>query len=320
MNENEIVCIKGHSHYVKSVSFSPDGRRLASSACDQTIRIWNSETGMVLNRFIFTEVSASCLTWAPSGAFLISANYNDTVRIWDTRTPEMLKSPPASLTSAPDKSKRKPARLLLPKTWSILHLMNIDLPLSLIADLTALLGNEKPESLEPLLAMPNIHQLNALHWPTPARTALIALLLHGWDCGPEWRPPKDIDTNTLKNKLTEALSGESCQPTPPKPPLEFLKVAANKIDDRMITLLRALGPKAVSIDPSLPLQLKREVGKIPILSQTQRSLLHAQIIPMCAGAAQGSGAGIARSGYSRSGKLTSLLPSQFALPDDILLW
>jgi hypothetical protein len=41
---------------------------------------------------------------------------------------------------------------------------------------------------------------------------------------------------------------------------------------------------------------------------------------MSAGTAQGSGAGIDRSGYSRSGKLTDLLPSQYNLPDDVLLW
>ncbi|ETR65220.1 MAG: hypothetical protein OMM_06105 [Candidatus Magnetoglobus multicellularis str. Araruama] len=41
---------------------------------------------------------------------------------------------------------------------------------------------------------------------------------------------------------------------------------------------------------------------------------------MSAGTAQGTGIGIDRSGYSRTGPLTALLPSQFALPEDLLLW
>jgi uncharacterized protein with WD repeat len=318
----ELHRLEGHSRYVESVSFSPDGRRLASGFWDQTIRIWDPETGTELHRFTFPEYYVWRVAWAPSGAFLVSANYNDTVRIWDTRTPEMRRpsSAPVPL-KAESSNKKPPARYMsLPKTWSILHRMKIDLPLSLVADLNALLGNEQPDSLKPLFDHKFIRRLISLRWPTPARTALIALLLHGWDCGPEWRPPKDMDTYMLQNNLIDALSGESCQPESPDPPLAFLKVAANAFDDRMITLLRALGPKTVISEPAFPLQLRREVGKIPILSQPQRRLLSAQIIPMSAGTAQGSGIGIDRSGYSRSGKLTALLPSQYNLPDDVLLW
>jgi WD40 repeat protein len=318
----ELQRLEGHSHNVWSVSFSPDGRRLASGSWDQTIRIWDPETGTEMHRFTFSENYAWRVAWAPSGAFLVSANRNDTVRIWDTRTPEMRRPSPAPVPlKAASSNKKPPARYMsLPKTWSILHRMKIDLPLSLIADLNALLGNEQPDSLKPLFDHKFIRRLISLRWPTPARTALIALLLHGWDCGPEWRPPKDMDTYMLQNNLIDALSGESCQPESPDPPLAFLKVAANAFDDRMITLLRALGPKTVISETAFPLQLRREVGKIPILSQPQRRLLSAQIIPMSAGTAQGSGIGIDRSGYSRSGKLTALLPSQYNLPDDVLLW
>ncbi|ETR65048.1 MAG: hypothetical protein OMM_14894, partial [Candidatus Magnetoglobus multicellularis str. Araruama] len=181
-------------------------------------------------------------------------------------------------------------------------------------------GNEQPESLKALVAHPKIRRFITLRWPTPARTALIALLIHGWNCGTEWKPPKDIDTETLRNHLMESLSDEKCQAESPNAPLEFLKVSANNVDDRMFTLLRAIGPKAVASDPTLPFQLKREVGNIPILSQSQLRLLSTQIIPMSSGTAQGSGIGIDRSGYSRTGKLTALLPTQHALPDDVLLW
>ena len=318
----ELRRIEGHSNFVRSVSFSVNSQRLASVSDDQTIRIWDSETGTELNRFFFQEEYITNIAWAPNGQFLVSAINDGRVRIWDTRTQEMLKKFPPLVPHRPKSIKRKPPIRFVSviKTWSILHRMSIDLPLSLISDLNALLGYETPDSLKAL----NVHQficrLIALCWPISSRTALIALLLNEWYCGIEWQPPKGIDIFTLCQKLTEALSVERCQPEPPAPPIEFIKKSADKIDDRMITLLRALGPKAVASDPGLPLRLRHEVGKIPILSEPHRRLLSTHIIPMSSGTAQGSGAGIDRSGYARSGPLTALLPSQFALPEDILLW
>ena len=41
------IC-KGHTHLVSFVAFSPDGEQLASGSQDQTIRLWDVETGHCL--------------------------------------------------------------------------------------------------------------------------------------------------------------------------------------------------------------------------------------------------------------------------------
>ena len=41
----QIQVLTGHTDWVSSVAFSPDGKLLASGSGDQTIRLWNVETG-----------------------------------------------------------------------------------------------------------------------------------------------------------------------------------------------------------------------------------------------------------------------------------
>jgi WD40 repeat protein len=59
------VCA-GHTDTITLVSWSPDGKRLASSSRDKTVRVWNPKTGACL-QLVPVKDGASSADWLPDG-------------------------------------------------------------------------------------------------------------------------------------------------------------------------------------------------------------------------------------------------------------
>lgn len=68
----------------------------------------------------------------------------------------------------------------------------------------------------------------------------------------------------------------------------------------------------------MALRVRQHVSKLPALSTPQRRLLGLRLRHPTSGRAQGSGSGIERTGLERRGNLQSIVPSQFALPREVL--
>ena len=80
----ELVIQTGHSGYITSVVFSADGKLVASSSSDQTIKLWNPATGTQL-RTLIEDSTVDALAFSGDGKTLISASY-DAVKLWDLTT------------------------------------------------------------------------------------------------------------------------------------------------------------------------------------------------------------------------------------------
>jgi len=82
-----IAVLSGHTSTVTSVAFSPDGKALASSSDDGTIRLWDLATHRQIGRPL-TGGSGSVLSvaFSPNGQTLASGSDDGTVRVWSLAT------------------------------------------------------------------------------------------------------------------------------------------------------------------------------------------------------------------------------------------
>lgn len=76
------VFLTGHTQYIFSVAWSPDGKTLASGSEDTDIRLW-SAGGQLLGVLRGHDESVRQLAWSPDGKILASGAKDTTVRLWD---------------------------------------------------------------------------------------------------------------------------------------------------------------------------------------------------------------------------------------------
>ena len=77
-----------------SIAFNPDGKTLASSSHDKTIRLWDLKTQKPLGEPLIGHSSGVwSVTFSPDGKTLASSSHDKTVRLWDLKTQKPLGEP-----------------------------------------------------------------------------------------------------------------------------------------------------------------------------------------------------------------------------------
>ena len=87
---NEISSLPGHGNFVGTLTFSPDGRLLASGSFDSTIKLWDLSSGRELATMKGHSGSITALDFSPDGQFLVSGSDDGSSRLWRTQTGALL--------------------------------------------------------------------------------------------------------------------------------------------------------------------------------------------------------------------------------------
>jgi WD40 repeat protein/energy-coupling factor transporter ATP-binding protein EcfA2 len=74
--------LEGHQDVVQSVSFSPDGQRIATASHDNTVKLWHSD-GSFITTLQGHKQPVMSVSFSPNGQMLASGSADGTVRLWD---------------------------------------------------------------------------------------------------------------------------------------------------------------------------------------------------------------------------------------------
>ena len=90
LNESQpIVQLHGHTNTVAAICFSPDATLLISAGHDQTINLWQVETGQII-RTIDVPAPVLSVEFSPDGALLAAGEANGDIRIWHAGRGDLL--------------------------------------------------------------------------------------------------------------------------------------------------------------------------------------------------------------------------------------
>ena len=79
----ELQTLTGYADWVSSVAFSPDGQRIVSGSGDETLKIWDANSGQELQTLKGHAAEVASVAFSPDGQRIVSGSRDTTVKIWD---------------------------------------------------------------------------------------------------------------------------------------------------------------------------------------------------------------------------------------------
>lgn len=84
-----MVLPSGHSNYIRSIAFSPNGKYILSSSDDKTAILWDINTGKILNKFSHLQ-ACSGGAFSTDNEKILTVSEDNHVKIWKTNNGEII--------------------------------------------------------------------------------------------------------------------------------------------------------------------------------------------------------------------------------------
>ena len=88
----ELTVQVGHHNIINSVSFSSNEKYLLSCSMDNTIKIWDVSTGLLIRTLEGHNHSVQSAEFSNNLKYVLSASLDKTIKLWDTETGNPIRS------------------------------------------------------------------------------------------------------------------------------------------------------------------------------------------------------------------------------------
>ncbi|KAL1921598.1 uncharacterized protein VTP21DRAFT_11314 [Calcarisporiella thermophila] len=85
-SKKPIARLTGHQQPINQVSFSPDGRLIASASFDNSVKLWDGFTGKFIASLRGHVGRVYQVCWSSDSRMLLSGSRDSTLKIWDLKT------------------------------------------------------------------------------------------------------------------------------------------------------------------------------------------------------------------------------------------
>ena len=84
----------GHQGAIFAAAFSPDGRYLASSSADKSVKLWHAATGKFYTTFRGHVAAVYHITWSADSRLLVSGSRDTTLKLWSVSEKDLVEDLP----------------------------------------------------------------------------------------------------------------------------------------------------------------------------------------------------------------------------------